>query len=95
MTDKSVDFVIHRYILLLSVIIHMNHTLSPLLRFMQSKVQSYQGRSDTPFIAGIQDVLQVLGKDISTELSQQLINLVSKSGSQARILKRAVAKNRN
>ena len=73
----------------------MKNTLSPLLRFVQAKVQSYQGRSDTPFITGMQDVFQVLGKDISTELSQQIINLVSKSGSQARILKRAVARNRN
>lgn len=73
----------------------MEQALSPLLRFMQAKVQSYQGKTDTPFISGIQDVLATLGKDISPELSQQIINLMSESNSNTHILRRSVSKNRN
>ncbi len=73
----------------------MEKTLSPLLRFMQAKVRSYQGKSDTPFVTGIQDVLKTLGNDVSPEFSLLLINLVCESNAQTHVLKRAVIKNRN
>lgn len=73
----------------------MAQALSPLIRFMQAKVQSYQGKTDTPFISGIQEVLATLGNDISPELSQHIINLMSESSSNTHILRRAVSKNRN
>lgn len=67
--------------------------LSPLVRFVQSKVQSYQGISATPFVDGIQDAIAGLGSDISPEFSQMLVMVISESNSEAQILKRSISRN--
>ena len=70
----------------------MSQNLSPLVRFVQSKVQSYQGKSTTPFVDGIQDAIAELGADISPEFSGSLVMIMSESNSEAHILRRTISR---
>ena len=65
----------------------MQH-LSPLLRLIQTR--SSQSLSDTPFTTAIVDTLGPLQSELSRELVQELMTLLSRTYSESRILRRQI-----
>ena len=65
----------------------MQH-LSPLLRFIQSR--SSESLSDTPFTTAIVDTLGPLQGELSSELIQELMSLLSYTYSESRVLRRQI-----
>ncbi len=64
--------------------------LSPILRVMYSKIESYQGKSDTPFVDGMHEIVEHLKDKISPELTAAIVSLMSQTTSESNMLRRAI-----